>query len=439
MPKKQPPSTSAGTATPAHQPAAPPATPTTGAAPAGQAPVKGKTTAGSAPKPPATPQAQALETEADFERSAIELLTESVTGADDEAAIPAARSAAETPVEQTVTAEETVTGEEAAASQLTGTPEKETQSPHTEAEPGPTAGADDDDDEDLDDAALEAKAREKNWPASYLRRMKRERRKTRRLEERLDELEALREENEQLKTKAAADAPAPVAVTNAELSLTGEIEHLRHKSSKIREAIRIASVNGVERVTVQFDGADKPIEVSIGEAENALEILADKVSDKKDDLRAQRREREGLRERFDTAVAERHPWMADKKNPARARVEEIIRRYPALQHIAEARFWIAGALAFDAMMARQAQANGNAGAVAGAGEKGRKGAGENSSSPPGSPAPVPPRPAGRTTRPAASPMAVNGQRATLQAQEKTFLESGDPEAGKALLTAILSD
>jgi len=337
-----------------------------------------------------------------------------------------------TPAAEDQTAQEAnFTGQDGAEDDAAGDNQSsQEQQQQAEAETEVEAEADANAGDDTDDEATNV-ADDDPWPKSAVKKVGKLRGRVETLQEQLETVQA---ELAELKQQPASNAPEPVAVTDGELNLNGQIDSMRNRASLIKQAIRAAERAGDERVSVTFPGADKPIECSLGDAEQALETLGDQIADKKGDLRNLRTERQTLRTAFEQAVKERHPWMSDKANPARAKVEDILRRYPALQQMPEARFWIAGAMAFEAVLSaergtRSAKQNGN-------GSNGNGHANGN-----GRPAPAPRSalPAPRLNRPGAAPMPVNRAKAGQNSAMQRFAKNGDPEAGKELVASLLMD
>lgn len=260
-------------------------------------------------------------------------------------------------------------------------------------------------------------------------------RQAERIERQEDELAELRAKVSDLETQRQEPAPSTAPVTSDEVKLAGEIESLRMRRSRTNDALQRANREGADRVTIQLDG-QQPIELSVAEAESAIEQLGDRLDDRKYDLRRLRADRETRRTQIDQAMADLHPWTKDRKHPAYARLQEIMRQYPALRDIPEVPLWIAGAME---LHSQRAKANGSR---VESRESSGNGNGHRPSPivarPSTTPAAPPPRPAARATRPAASPMAVNGARAQLNATQQKFAKSGDEQAGKELIGALLA-
>ncbi len=462
MSKKKPSSTSAGNTVPAAQPTAPSAERETrnaepsaprSALPAPRSPgAKAKPTAGPA-ETPATDDA------AGFEQEATAFLQESINiGSDagdlqlDAALAGKARrgkptTADRTPVDEDAPAEDQIPGEDTADTEATGeTPDQDEsadtetdlsddpENPDSETTTEAEAETETEDEFDDDDAALEATAAAKKWPPSFLRKIKRERRKQRRLEAQLDEtsnaVQELREENERLKAEPAGlGSTRPGTVSTEEQKLEQQLAKVEETLDYIEEHPDGATIGDRQWTPEEMRQQKRAYERRRREIE--IEMV---------DAKRRRNERA---EALGQKLIERHPWMKDRKHPGHARVEEIVRMYPAFRDIPEARTMIADHLAFQGLldrMARQTAAgngNGNGNGNGHAHANGKPAANGNGHRP-APPAPRPPM-ARAPGKPGASPMPVNGRRASLQKQEDSFMETGDHEAGKALISSFLND
>jgi hypothetical protein len=428
MSKKKPSSTSAGTTVnPAAQPTAPAA-----AAPAAPAPAraKAKTTAG----PAETPATDA----ADFEQEASAFLQESINiGSDAEdleldAALAGkanrANPAADTtPVADDAPAEDQTSGEDTAATEATGdTPEQDDSANNDETDdsddpetPAAETEAETETDTEVDDEAVK-------WPKSYLRRINKLTEKIERLEEQANEAAQLREENDRLKAN-----PAPDGLGSSSAAVTSEEQTLQQQLAKVEETLDFIEAHPEGATIGERQWSPEELRQQKRAYERKMRELEAGLVDAKR-RRAERAEALGQR------LAERHPWMKDRKHPGYARVEEIVRMYPAFRDIPEARTMIADHLAFQGLLDRMAKqgANGNGNGTANGHANGKPAANGNGHKP----APPPPRPPARGPgKPAATPMPVNGRRASLQQAESRFLDSGDHEAGKTLISSLLGD
>lgn len=274
--------------------------------------------------------------------------------------------------------------------------------------------------EAADEPETDADTERDDLPRGVRRKLSRQAERIERLEQELEEERAKKHaETAPQRPDTATAAP----VTDAEVALHTEIDTLRARRSRISEAIRRAAADGESVARVQFEGGQM-VEASLADAEMALETLGDRLSERKDDLRGLRREREQQRTRVAELLVQRHPWTSDRNHPATAAIETVLRRYPALQQIPEARYWIASTMAFEYLTAPKAAENGA-----------NKTNGTHTN---GKPAPPPPRSPARATRPAAAPLAVNGAKAQLGAAQQRFAKTGDERAGKELIGQLLA-
>lgn len=441
MSKKNSTKSSAGTTVnPAAQPAAPAAP--ASAAVAGSRPAKAKTTAG-----PVLGSTDAQAADDGGEQDALAQLANAIEiGSESgemtlDAALAGGRSkrtkpktADKTPVEEDESAEDQNSGEETARAESTGEPQDQEDNlsdssdpknpdpdsdPHAEAQDPENPDANDPDDAGVEDD-------DRKWPKSYLRRVNKLTEKIERLEAQQAEVESLREENERLKSAPPAEAvgAAPAAVTNEEQTLAQKI-------ARFEETLDFIEANP--------DGA------KVGEREySPAELRAERrryqaaLEDARFEMRVARQKRTERAEQLQEHLVTRHPWMKDKASPARAKVEEIIRRYPALRDIPEARVFLADGLAFQNLLNRAAKANGNGNGNGNGHSNGSANGNGHANGNGNRPAPPPPRPAARGPgRPSASPLPVNGRRASLQRTEDAFMETGDFEAGKTLIESRL--
>lgn len=436
MSKKNSTKSSAGTTVnPAAQPAAPAAP--ASAAVAGSRPAKAKTTAG-----PVLGSTDAQAADDGGEQDALAQLANAIEiGSESgemtlDAALAGGRSkrtkpktADKTPVEEDESAEDQNSGEDTALAESTGEPQdqEDNLSEDPETDPNSDPQAEDDEaegegDEQNDDDGDDEDGRK--WPKSYLRRVNKLTEKIERLEAQQAEVESLREENERLKSAppAEAEGAAPAAVTNEEQTLAQKIARFEETLDFIE-----ANPDGAKVGERDYSPADLRAERRRYQA--ALE-------DARFEMRVARQKRNERAEQLQEHLVTRHPWMKDKASPARAKVEEIIRRYPALRDIPEARVFLADGLAFQNLLNRAAKANGNGN---GNGHSNGSANGNGHANGNGNrPAPPPPRPAARGPgRPSASPLPVNGRRASLQRTEDAFMDTGDFEAGKTLIESRL--
>lgn len=431
MPKKTPPSTSTGTT--ANPVAQPPANP---AASAPAAPVVPATTGAVTPKQPGAAKAKAKPTAGPAPTPA--------TNADNipsEAALlaqlegmlnigspaqPQGQAGDETPVAPGHPAEDqTNTGEDFAevATEATGdNPANEEEvSPETDTEDEDqtaNANADDADEDDEDDAELEG-AERKLWPKSYRRRITKLTRKVEALESERTELQALREENERLKTQGT-EATATQSQANGHPALTPEEQKASAEVERLEALLDEIDENPDGLTTPDGNGGHR--EWTALELRKARRIYERQLDDAEDALRDMRKARKAQVSQIETALPERHPWLKDRTHQGTLAVDALLRKYPVLREIGEARLFIADAVAYELLRRKIAAKSGN-----GNGHANGNGNGQDAPKPA-------PRPA---ARPGAQPAALNARAAHLADQEKRFLESQDPDAGTELLKSIL--
>lgn len=333
----------------------------------------------------------------------------------------AADAVATTPEDDTTDAEdsEQPTGEEAAT-------DEDSSGESDDDESLPAAAAQDDQDDAGEDDALEALAAAKGWPKSFLRRLQRERNKGRKT---AGELEALRQKVQALEEGREAGGRDAVAGT-ADAPVTDEETRLAQQAHTLSTALRTLARNR-DGMTITENGQSR--ELSADEVEEYREQyrrqLA-RVDVKLEHLAAARAQRA---QALEAETLRQHPWMADPNHQNRRIVDGVLRQYPALKAVPEMPLILANNLAYlRALKANGGNANGN-------GSNGNpdgtyKGANGN-----GHHAPPPPRTAPRSTaRPGAAPSpAPSGDRAALGAHQKRFNETGDLDAGKALVSALL--
>ena len=407
------------TPAPAPAPAPTPAPAATQAAP--RTVVPRQTTAGS--PTPATANGAATESEEAYAHRAIaDLLGDNATGASD---VPATATPelngestavddapATMPEDDLTDAEDSATtGDEAAAADpSSGEPDDEELPTHAQA-----------DEDGQEDEALEALAAAKGWPKSYLRRIQRERAKARKAAEQLADLQRKVDDLEASRPPRADAAGASEDADTA--PVTDEETRLTREAEKLAGALRTLARNR-DGMTITENG--QPRELSPEEVEEAREDYRRRLARtdlKLETLREQRQERS---RHLEAQVIAQHPWMADKASQDRALVEAVFRQYPALAAVPGMRLILANNLAYGQLRARAAKANG--------GSANGNGNGNGH----GQPAPPPPRTAPRTpARASGAPTPLHGDRAALGAAHKRFNETGDHDAGKELVSALL--
>lgn len=275
--------------------------------------------------------------------------------------------------------------------------------------------------EDEGDPAAEAETEEKpgenedggKWPKSYLKRINKLTEKIERLEEQANEAAQLREENERLKTQQPEAQGAPVAVTDSEQKLSSRIAQIEEHLEFIEANPNGAVVGEQEFTPAQLRTAKRNYERELRAAEGEL-------------IEAQRGRKVRM-EHLGKVLTERHPWMGEKGNADRAKVDAFLNRYPALKEIPEGRVLAADAVAFQNLLLKQAARSATTNGTA-----------TNAPAKPATAAPA--RPAARPPgRPAAQPVAVSARRTNTSAAQKRFMETGDSDAGRELVASFLED
>ncbi len=341
----------------------------------------------------------------DEERDATETTEGATTEGDDDGA-----AADETPVSEGVAAEDEASGEVTAETTEDG---GETESPeHSGGEE--TQAAADDAVEGADDEALEALARERKWPKSYLRRIKQLNAKARsELAAREEQITALRDEVEQLRKNPAAAAAVP---TDVEQQLQADIA---------------AAERVIDFVDDNPEGATTPDQRQWTREElRAEKRKADRLlREKEDELRRVRAQRSEANKRVDVLLPTRHPALKDRTSEQARAYDALLKQYPVLKSDPVLRLLVSDATAYAVTLQRQ-KAKAPVPTTNGTATNGR--------------VVTPARPAAAVVqrapgKPRATAPAVNGTRANVRAAETRFMESGDPAAGKELLARFLTD
>ncbi len=396
--------------------------------------VQGKSTAG----PLAGSRDPAAAAEADrFEASARDFLQNSIDiGSDDDTvrlgqalsgAGEADPDAADEQPETNAAAEEADPNEAAAAAEVSGENTVSNEAGEEATDGDPVAEAEAEAGTEADDKSGEIE--DGKWPKSYLKRINKLTEKTERLAERLEEQAAeatqLREENERLKTQQPEAHSAPVAaVTDAEQSLTARIAQIEEHLEFIEANPNGATVGEQEFSPAQLRTAKRNYERELRATES--------------DLSEMQRGRKARTEQLGQVLVTRHPWMGEKGNADRAKVDAFLNRYPALKAIPEGRVLAADAVAYQNLIAKHAA-------------RAASTTGTATNAPANAPVPAAPtravtpaRPAARPAarppgRPGAQPVAVGARRTNTDAAHKRFMETGDSAAGKELVASFLED
>lgn len=356
------------------------------------------------PVQPKTPPADDLQDGAlldDEERDADEG-TDGVNGED------TGGVADETPVSDDATAEDETSGEVTAEAADDG---GETESPENQGEDAQATA--DEGVAEADDEALEALARERKWPKSYLRRIKQLNAKARsEVAAREEQITALRDEVEQLRKNPAA---APAVVTDVEAQLQADIA---------------AAERVIDFVDDNPEGATTPDQRQWTREElRAEKRKAERLlREKEDELRGVRTQRSEANKRVDTILPTRHPALKDRTSEQSRAMDALLQQFPVLKSDPVLRLLVSDATAYAVQLQRQ-KAKAPVPTTNGTATNGR--------------VVTPARPAAAVVarapgKPRATAPAVNGTRANVRAAETRFMESGDPAAGKELLERFLT-
>lgn len=340
----------------------------------------------------------------DEERDATETAEGAAQDGDD-----AGEAADDTPVSDDVAAEDEASGEVTAETAEDG---GETDTPEHSGGEDTQAAADDAVD-GADDEALEALARERKWPKSYLRRIKQLNAKTRsELASREEQITALRSEVEQLRKNPAAAEAAP---TDIERQLQDDIA---------------AAERVIDFVDDNPEGATTPDQRQWTREElRAEKRKAERLlREREDELRGVRTQRSEANKRVDVILPTRHPALKDRTSEQARAYDALLKQFPVLKSDPVLRLLVSDATAFAVQLQRQ-KAKATVTTTNGTATNGRV-------------VTAPARPAAAVQRapgkPRATAPAVNGARANVRAAETRFMESGDPAAGKELLERFLT-
>lgn len=291
----------------------------------------------------------------------------------------------------------------------------ETESHESETEADPTDAAAEAGEEPGDDEALDALARERKWPQSYLRRIKKLTAAKRETESAAQaEVSRLQAELEELKANPEA---AKAVVTDVEQGLTGEIATLE----RVLDFVDDNPDGG--RTADGREWSREELRAERRKAERALR-------EKEVELLEMRKVRAAKAREIETLLPQRHPALKDRTSDHARAVDQFLRQYPVLKADPVLRLMAADALAYNLALTRV-----KPGTTAPVPATVRAAATATATTPPAPPAP---RPAARAAgRPVAQAPAANGSSARLQASRQQFMESGDPEAGKRFIESML--
>lgn len=335
--------------------------------------------------------------------------------ADEQPGDETAAGADETPEQAEANSGDQTAGDEPGAA--TTEPGTESHEPETEADPAdPAAEAGE---EPGDDEALDALARERKWPQSYLRRIKKLTAAKREAESAAQaEVSRLQAELEELKTSPAA---AKAVVTDVEQGLTGEIEQLERVLDFVDDNPDGGrTADGREWTREELRAERRKAERALREKESALLEV--------------RKTREVKAREIEAILPQRHPALKDRTSDHARAVDQLLRQYPVLKADPMLRLMAADALAYNLALTRVKPGAATAPA--------RPASNSTSTSTATAtlPAPPAPRPAARAAgRPVAQAPATNGSAARLQGSRQQFMESGDPEVGKRFIESMLGD
>jgi hypothetical protein len=318
----------------------------------------------------------------------------------------------ETPVQTDEVAEdsEPTAGEEAAAeADRTGANDLEESDSNSQTTEEGSEQADPDDDSTDEHG--------KPWPKSYLRRLAREKEKRERVEDRFEsEISTLKAELEELRAKPAENQTSHQPVTDVEQTLT----------QKVRAAESI-----IDFVDDNPDGATTPD----GRSWTREQLRTEKRKAERElreaeaNLATSRQERQQMETAINAELPRRHPWLKDRQHNATVALNGLLRKFPVLTTHPLFRAMAADSIGMEMLRQQAAKKSPNGvPAVNGNGTPHARVA-----------APPPPRPVVRSPgRPGTVPAPVNGKRAAYASAEQSFLETGDHESGKALISSLIT-
>lgn len=262
-------------------------------------------------------------------------------------------------------------------------------------------------------------ARRKRWPKSYFKRLNKVTRDNAQLKGALQELirtvEQLSQKVEPEREEPTQNLSSPVGLDEAILG--PEARRVQQAIAQRRDWIEDLNRNlgQIERGEPPTDRQGKPVPWSREQIQTALPAFTEQIDDLKADLRDLRRERRKEGQALEHSLVQRHPWMADKTNHDYQVVRGVLERYPILDRIPEARTWLADGLAYQRLLEKALKAIGQDGGGAQARAA----------------------PARAPARPAAVPRRLPPRETEVLNRTKRFLETGNPEDGKALLEQLL--
>lgn len=313
----------------------------------------------------------------------------------------------ETPADDAPHAEDDESGEAAASDETLAGDDPDSDEQETDA----TAQAAADGEPAVDDEALDALARERKWPASYLRRIKKLNARVREVEgAREQEITQLREEVETLRSNPAAAQAMP---TDAEQSIQSEIA----RAERVLDFVDDNPDGGTTP-----DGASWSREQLRAERRKAERLLRDKEAE----LQTVKQKRAEAARHVEALLPQRHPALKDRTSEHSRALDALLRNFPVLRNEPALRLMASDAMAFAVLREKvKGSAHGN---------------GATARETVTAAAPPAPRPA---TRPPGKPRAqappTNGARVASRSAEQQFMESGDATAGRQLIESMLGD
>jgi hypothetical protein len=193
----------------------------------------------------------------------------------------------------------------------------------------------------LDEAALDAHANDRQWPPSYLKRVKKF---TKQL--RAAEAETLRL-REQLDTDENEPTASEPGTRNPELGTA------RGGAVSARESQIAAEIAQHEEWLDRIDEVEPGGSLVVGEQtfgpvalKKARRALETKLSARTIALEAAQQEREDQIRAGEAEAMVRYPWLKDRSNPDTAVIQNAMHQYPALAQIPNIRRLLADALSY---------------------------------------------------------------------------------------------
>lgn len=327
----------------------------------------------------------------------------------------------ETPAAEAGLVEDETSGEDATGPEAAdgSDPEQEPKlsDDHADAEPAAPEPTAEEAAATMDDEALDALARERKWPRSYLRRIRQLTSKAKaELEARDAEIGRLQEQMEELRK---APSPAQPAVTDLEQNLESEIA----AAERVIDFVDDNPEGG--RTPDNREWSREELRAERRKAERLLRA-------REAELLALRQNRTARQREVDALMPTRHPALKDRTSEHSRAMDALLSRYPVLKSDPVLRLMASDATAWTLQAAAKARPVNGTNGTNGHGPA-------NGQARPGPAAPPPRATVPGPARPQSAVPAVNGQRAAVRQSEKRFFEEGDPEAGSKLLESVLFD